>query len=1055
MGRAVHPHIITDDSALGGNVIERSLRFVDARLTFLTRTPSSTSNRRTWTFSVWLKHSLISSGRANTFFCSGTNNPDTIIKIDNDRFEISRYGGSYQTRVTSKALLRDPSAWYHFVGAVDTTQGTASDRVKLYINGTQVTDFDESTYPSQNYEYPEMNNSGTPVYIGRHGHPTTQNFEGYITEFNFIDGLQLDPSYFGQTEFQTGIWRPKKVTGITYGTNGFYLPFKHTATFTDFFDESSSKHLLTRTGDVIHTSDQKKNGATSIYFDDSSDTLNTVDSSDFTFGTNDFTIEAYVRRTRQGDDEWFFIQSDGTSANTSIGLHFWSSSYGDVNKPTMRMRIGGSNYDTNGTTVTVANTWYHIAGVRQGNTFRIYVNGVQEGTTTNSGAIHDPTTPFIIGAVTAGGSAGLKGYMDQVRISNVCRYPDGTSFTPPTAQFTSDSNTKLLVQSNIVHHVGTDASGNHNDYTPNNLKTSDAVKDTPTNNFCTQNPLDEDNPSTSTFSEANLQMTRGTNHGNSRGTMGMSSGKWYFEYCCPTATSSSASPWFGVCNSTADMTVQRTDGMWNYGASSGQFLVRGSGNSSTTDMGGGVIPAGTVIGVAVDMDNKKIWLGKSNTWYGSTGSATDGNPNTGANPTDTFTDSEIPDGNLYPQMGVYNYTPKANFGQDSSFSGTLVAQGNTDENGIGDFYYAPPSGFLALCSNNLSPNVPSITSPQKHFKCVTWTGNTTAPRDITGIGFAPDLVSIKARVNTYEFLWFDTVRGAGKRIYTHSTAAESDNQNTLNGFISDGFRLGSGSGVDLSVNGSASSTYVAWCWKAGGAAVTNNNGSVASQVSANQEAGFSIVTYNGSNDSTVTFGHGLDSAPELVWIKRRNNANGWRVYHHSIGLGKYLSVSNNNGETTSSEDFASVSATTFGVKGGYNPVSINGGTYVAYCWHSVPGYSKIGSFTGNGNANGPFVYTGFRPAYILFKNSNTSTNWEVYDTTRPYGKYNPALRPLYANRNYVEETNSSLPALDILNDGFKPRSTWDEFNKSSSPILYMAFAEQPGTTSYDTQANAR
>ena len=121
----------------------------------------------------------------------------------------------------------------------------------------------------------------------------------------------------------------------------------------------------------------------------------------------------------------------------------------------------------------------------------------------------------------------------------------------------------------------------------------------------------------------------------------------------------------------------------------------------------------------------------------------------------------------------------------------------------------------------------------------------------------------------------------------------------------------------------------------------------------------------------------------------------------------------------------------------------------------MPGYSKIGSFTGNGNANGPFVYTGFRPAYILFKNSNTSTNWEVYDTTRPYGKYNPALRPLYANRNYVEETNSSLPALDILNDGFKPRSTWDEFNKSSSPILYMAFAEQPGTTSYDTQANAR
>jgi hypothetical protein len=211
MGRVVHPHIITPDSALGGKDIARSLRFDHNANCFLTRTPSSTGNRRTWTFSVWMKHCLINSGRANTFFCSGTNNPDTIIKIDNDRFEISRYGGSgYQTRVTSKNLLRDPNSWYHFVGAVDTTQATSSNRVKLYINGTQVTEFDNSSYPSQNYEYPEMNNSGTPNYIGRHGHPTSQNFDGYMAEFNFIDGAQLTPDNFGYTDPLTGIWRPKE-----------------------------------------------------------------------------------------------------------------------------------------------------------------------------------------------------------------------------------------------------------------------------------------------------------------------------------------------------------------------------------------------------------------------------------------------------------------------------------------------------------------------------------------------------------------------------------------------------------------------------------------------------------------------------------------------------------------------------------------------------------------------------------------------------------------------------------------------------------------------------
>ena len=152
MGRAVHPHIITDDSALGGNIIDRSLRFVDARLTFLTRTPSSTGNRRTWTFSVWVKHHM--NGVLQTFFSAGTNNPDTIIKFTtSDQFEISRYGGSYQNQLTSTPLLRDPCAWYHLVGAVDTTQASATNRVKMYVNGVQVTDFANSSYPSQNFFY--------------------------------------------------------------------------------------------------------------------------------------------------------------------------------------------------------------------------------------------------------------------------------------------------------------------------------------------------------------------------------------------------------------------------------------------------------------------------------------------------------------------------------------------------------------------------------------------------------------------------------------------------------------------------------------------------------------------------------------------------------------------------------------------------------------------------------------------------------------------------------------------------------------------------------------
>ena len=226
-------HTITSDSALGDAKIQRSLRFNSSDNTRLTRTPSSNGNKRTWTISVWIKRSAFTT-TLNGLMVSGTNNPDTIIKLDDGRFEISRYGGGYTNRVTASARLRDFSAWYHLVGAVDTTQSTSSNRVKLYINGTQVTDFDNNSYPSENYEYPEMNDTGNSVKIGHHNTGgTPQQLDAYLAEFNFIDGQQLDPSYFGFTDPQTSIWMPKRYEG-TYGTNGFNL---------DFSDNSSTSTL--------------------------------------------------------------------------------------------------------------------------------------------------------------------------------------------------------------------------------------------------------------------------------------------------------------------------------------------------------------------------------------------------------------------------------------------------------------------------------------------------------------------------------------------------------------------------------------------------------------------------------------------------------------------------------------------------------------------------------------------------------------------------------------------------------------------------------------------
>ena len=205
--------------------IDRSLRFNDGDSAFLTRTPSSNGNRQIWTFSVWIKPTHILAGTAKTFFSSGSSNPDTIIKFDSDRFEISRYNnteGGYTSRVTSTRVLRDPNAWYHLVGAVDTTQGTASNRVKMYVNGTQVTDFDNNSYPAQNANY-ELNSTSYATYVGKHH--DGQFFDGFITEFNFVDGQQLTPASFAETKATTGQWIPIDTAGLTFGTNGFRLQF--------------------------------------------------------------------------------------------------------------------------------------------------------------------------------------------------------------------------------------------------------------------------------------------------------------------------------------------------------------------------------------------------------------------------------------------------------------------------------------------------------------------------------------------------------------------------------------------------------------------------------------------------------------------------------------------------------------------------------------------------------------------------------------------------------------------------------------------------------------
>jgi len=311
-----------------------------------------------------------------------------------------------------------------------------------------------------------------------------------------------------------------------------------------------------------------------------------------------------------------------------------------------------------------------------------------------------------------------------------------------------------------------------------------------------------------------------------------------------------------------------------------------------------------------------------------------------------------------------------------------------------------------------------------------YTGNNASNRAITGVGFQPDFTWLKARNQVYNHYVYDAIRGAGYVLKPNLTSVEADQTTSFNSFDSDGFSVGSHGMLN-----SSGESVVAWNWKANGAGVSNTDGSITSTVSANPTAGFSIVTYTGTG-SAATVGHGLGVAPSMIIWKRRDSTSNWYVYHKDVTPKALLLESTSAAYTTTLfSGFVSASDTlTLGAQG----FNISGASHLAYCFADVEGYSKFGSYTGNASADGPFVYTGFRPAFVMFKRTDSTSDWHLYDTSR--STYNVIAAGLYADLSNAE--NSGQP-FDILSNGFKLRVAGGELNTSSATIIYMAFAENP------------
>ena len=1142
MGILNNSNAISVDS---GYDITDSLRLRRSATAYLQRTPSSAGNRKTWTWSCWVKKSFVPENVApypsqlllfanDNATTANTNTAIQFLPTNTIRFLEQVNGGSTaEYNLTSTQLFRDPSAWYHVVVAYDTTQSTASNRVKIYINGTQITSFSSSTYPSLNFDGNVnktcIHSIGSDVVNGVNG-----TLDGYMTEVNFVDGTALAPSDFGETD-SNGTWIPKKYTG-TYGTNGFYLPMNPTTQATGFntvlYAGNNGTQAITgvgftpdfvwikqRTDTASHVLSDTVRGATKSLLSNSTaaEDTNNIYGYLSAFNSNGFTVTTgtsnagRVNETSDNYVAWCWDAGSSTVTNTdgtlsaqvranpatgfSIATYTGNATAGATfghglgvaptfvivkgrtntdNWMTWHTDYGGGSYfielNTTNARGSATDVWNNTvpsssvvtlgtgATVNQVQNYVAYcfadVTGYQKaGSYTGNGSTTGPTvttgfrpTFILIKSVnTAKGWGIWDGTRSVNNPLNKVLFPaasnaEDTSDTYYALDVTDtgfqlkNSDSSWNVNGNEFIYLAIadtrdakfnfDASGNKNNWTPNNINSSssgestyDIMSDVPTltdedtANFATLNPLGTNN--NSTITDGNLTVVSGSGASTTGMTIGMTTGKWYAEYVC-TAKSSVNMHVALVEASTFDGDNQADEGTNN------GYMYQNDGNvyhGGASDSYGASWAVGDVIGIAFDASTRNVEFFKNGAGQGTyTRIASENSAGT----TWIMTCGE--------GQGGSTATFAANFGQRP-------------------FAYTPPTGYKKLNTFNLPDS--TVKDGSDYFDTVLYSG-TGSTQSITGVvGFAPDWVWLKVRNTAGTHVLSDSVRGANKQLFSNLTNAEASATNKLTGFTSNGFTLGADDGSGTGDANYSGNTYAAWNWKANGTAVSNTDGTIGtSTVSANPTAGFSIVTYTGTG-SNATVGHGLGVAPAMVIIKRRDNGSGgtnWRVYHQRINGGVnpaqyYLSLNSTAAQAGLSAMFNDTppTSTVFNI-GTHVSVNGSGGTYVAYCFADVEGYSKFGSYTGNGSTDGPFVYTGFRPAFLLLKNSNTTNGWGMFDVKRD--TYNIVNQYLEPNASNAEAAYINWQ-FDFLSNGFKLRSYPAETNGSGNTIIYMAFAENP------------
>ena len=1143
------------------HLLDQSLKFDDGKASVLKRTPASAGNRRTWTWSAWIKFGAMSHGtnQITLFDASSSSTEQHGIVYSGQKFYVFGYNNNFLYRKQLVAEHRDPSAWYHYVVAFDTTDSTAADRIKIYVNGTLQTALDSgspnNTNPSENYEG-GFNNAVAHGFGGRL-YDGANYFDGYMAEINFIDGTALTAASFGETK--DGIWVPKDTSGLTFGTNGFHLTFKD-----DVVSEGFNTGIWTGTGADNSISGigfspafvwikDRTDTAANYLFDvnrgalkdlysssngaeySASQTLKSFDGDGFTLGNNTgvngsaddvvawcwegggtptatnsagagatptagsvkidgsnlgsalagtipatkisantargFSIVGYeatgsagtiahglsaapeliiVKHRDQSGTSWPVYYGDNTDAmylNSSGATSDDANAWNDTSPTSTVFSVGANGGDTNNSSggSTIAYCFHSVSGYSKIGTFT--GNG-------GSQAIDVGFEPAWVMLRRTNGSTwgifdSLRGNSGSDRNLQMLA-ANSTAVETTNSQMTfsgntfndngylSDNGTTVLYMAFADTREAAffkDVSTNGNHWVPVNLDYRDSVPDTPTNNFATFNPLLFN---ANVYSEGNLKnASAGDDWEIQVATMFPAgiSGKWYAEFYVHTCDASSTRVGVGV----TDANVNPENYLGEASPDVAYYDINDiyTGGSKTADSNL-TFAAGDIISVALNLDDGEVTFRKNNS------TMTNGTQNLIASTLYTFATSNFGSG-----AGVV-----ANFGQDSSFAGNhATSNTNADGNGHGSFAYAPPSGFLALCSQNL-PDV-AIIDGTENFNTVLYTGNDTGSRAISGVGFLPDWLWIKNRTSSNSHALFDSLRGSGSNgFYRLATNLDTEEQDPTNvaSLNADGFTLGSNTGT----NGSGKS-FVAWNWKinagtesnvsAGGSSnIRLIGGGTADQaaVQANTTAGISIVGFENTvraADGFCTFPHGLGSAPDMVWLKSRTGDNYWAIYHSALGLKLgFLGSSVGSNAFISSTFWNAVSSSTVKFQSNGN-LSATNEDIVAYCFKNIEGYSKAGSYLGSGVADGPFIFTGFTPAFLLIKNSETNESWQLIDSTR--SPHNVSNNVIYPNAAAEESAALAAANTDFLSNGFKIRAASGNTNDSGEIYIYLAFAESP------------